>query len=423
MLAEILLTAQAVRLTKRYLAFRPAEAGLYPAPHPESEYLLYIHIPFCEELCPFCSFVRVKFEASAASDYFASLKKEIQACCDSGFRFSAVYIGGGTPTIWPEKLAEVVDLTRRLWPIRQLSVETNPNHLAGNALSVLGDIGTNRLSVGVQSFDDAILEDVRRRHKYGSADTIRDRVAAVIGKFDTVNIDMIFNLPGQDEAKLAGDIKSAAELAADQVTWYPLMLSETKKRQLGGTAEVDFARERRMYEMIVDGLAEAYRQESIWCFSKKAGLIDEYPVSHEEYIGTGPGALSYINGSLYVNAFSIPDYMNRVAQEGFSPAMVRTFTRAAQMRFDMALRLLGGKMDIGAMQARHGRFWRTVWPEMLFLLSTRAATVRNGHVVLTRKGRYYWLVIMRTLFSSLGEYRDKHLTREAPGRTAQTALF
>jgi coproporphyrinogen III oxidase-like Fe-S oxidoreductase len=423
MLTEILLARQASRLTQRYLTFEEAVTCSPPPPDCGARYLLYIHIPFCEELCPFCSFVRIRFEPSLARAYFKSLKKEIQACHDRGYRFDSVYVGGGTPTVMPAELADVVTFARRLWPIGQVSVETNPNHLVRDTLSVLRDMGTNRLSVGVQSFDDTILEDVRRRHKYGCAETIRRRLGAVIGMFDTVNVDMIFNFPGQTERMLAADVEAVAELAADQVTWYPLMLSETKKQQFnGGDGRIDFARERRLYEMLVDGLADAYRQESVWCFSKKAGLIDEYPVTHEEYLGVGPGALGYVDGTLCVNTFSITDYIRRVDEHGFSLASVRRFSPAEQMRFDLLLKLLSGRMDIRAMREKHGRrLWLHLWPEMLFLLATRAAVRQNGHIALTRKGRYYWLTVMRTLFSMLGQYRDSHADPDSPTPNAPNA--
>jgi len=408
MLIERLLTGQAARLTRRYLTFEEAAGSAPPPPAPGAQYLLYIHIPFCEELCPFCSFVRVRFEPALAATYFQSLRREIEACHDRGYTFESVYIGGGTPTILPDELASTMALVRRLWPIRQVSVETNPSHLVPDTMTVLKDIGTNRLSVGVQSFDNAILEDVRRRHKYGCADTIRQRLASALGLFDTLNVDMIFNLPSQNENKLAADIRSVLDLEADQVTWYPLMLSETKRQAGPRDAKPDFTTERRMYEMIVDGLAATYRQESIWCFSKQAGLIDEYPATHDEYIGVGPGALSYIHGTLCINAFSIPDYMTLVRKHGFSLASLRRFSRPERMRFDLLTRLMAGHMDIKAMRQKHAASpWLYLLPEMLFLLGTGSASLRHGRLALTRKGRYYWLTLMRTLLSMLGEYRDR----------------
>lgn len=407
MVIETLLTTRAARLTRRYLAFEQAGRHDQPVPDANTQYLLYIHIPFCEELCPFCSFTRVRFDADLAKTFFAALKTEIRVCHDRGFRFGDVYIGGGTPTIIPAELAEVVSLVRSFWPISQLSVETNPSHLVGDTLAVLRDIGTNRLSVGVQSFDNAILEDMRYRHKYGSSETIRQKLAAVIGAFDTVNVDMIFNFSGQTDKTLAADIRIVNELGVDQVTWYPLMLSETKKRLLvEGRGRFDYVRERRLYEMIVDGLAGAYRQESVWCYSKRAGLIDEYPVTHEQYLGVGPGALSYLGGNLCINAFLIPEYVHAVNDRGSSLASIRRFSPAEQLRFDLLLKLLGGTADIRAMREKHGRFWRVLWPEITFLLAARAATLRDGRLTLTRKGRYYWLTVMRTLLSMLGEYRD-----------------
>ena len=94
--------------------------------------------------------------------------------------------------------------------------------------------------------------------------------------------------------------------------------------------------------MIVDGLAGAYRQESVWCYSKRAGLIDEYPVTHEQYLGVGPGALSYLGGNLCINAFLIPEYVHAVNDRGSSLASIRRFSPAEQLRFDLLLKLLGG---------------------------------------------------------------------------------
>lgn len=118
MLTEILLRRHAAYLARRYLTPKASSAYSHPQPDTKARYLLHIHIPFCEELCPFCSFLRVNFEPSLAKAYFDALKKEIDAYHNLGYSFNSIYVGGGTPTIMPDKLADIVSHAKSLWPLR-----------------------------------------------------------------------------------------------------------------------------------------------------------------------------------------------------------------------------------------------------------------------------------------------------------------
>src|SRR5512141_2333813 len=172
---------------------------------------LYVHVPFCEVLCPFCSFHRVRYNPSKTRRYFDALRREIRLYHDLGFRFSDVYVGGGTPTVDTDELLETLDLVRNLAPVRAMSIETNPNHLEPAVLQRYRDAGVTRLSVGVQSFDDGLLAGMDRLEKYGSGAVIRERLAAAHGIFPTLNVDMIFNLPGQTLAMLETDLAMLRE--------------------------------------------------------------------------------------------------------------------------------------------------------------------------------------------------------------------
>jgi hypothetical protein len=144
---------------------------------------LYVHVPFCEVLCPFCSFHRVRYNESKTARYFKALRREIQLYHAAGFRFRDVYVGGGTPTVHPDELLETLGLIRSLSPVRTVSIETNPNHLEPDVLARYRDAGVTRFSVGVQSFDDGLLAGMDRLEKYGNGVQIRDRLAAVRGIF------------------------------------------------------------------------------------------------------------------------------------------------------------------------------------------------------------------------------------------------
>ena len=108
----------------------------------------------------------------------------------------------------PEEVGRLLDLLRNTFSIREISLETNPNHLTDNIVKILQQGGVNRLSVGVQSFDDNLLKQMERYHKYGSGAAIRDRLAQLMGAFDTLNVDMMFNFPTQTMSMLESDVQT-----------------------------------------------------------------------------------------------------------------------------------------------------------------------------------------------------------------------
>lgn len=416
MFTEIFLTHYARRITRRYLAFEKVSSCSPPQPEENGRYLLYVHIPFCEELCPYCSFIRVKFEPSLASAYFDALKREIENYYNLGYHFDSIYVGGGTPTIMPDKLAGIISFAKSIWPVTEISVETNPNHLVPEILQILRDIGTNRLSIGVQSFNDEVLESIQRIERFGSGEKIKEKLSSVVGMFDTVNIDMIFNFPNQTEQMLAEDIKIIKEAKVDQITWYPLLASISKKKEIAERCgKVNYKREKRLYRLIVEQLTDTYNQQSVWCFSNKKGLIDEYIVGHDEYVGVGTGAWGHINGTMYSNTFSVQQYI-RMLKENKSPVTGRrSFSYFEKMRYDFLLKLFGGTVSLSDIKKKYGnRFWFYFGKELLFLLIIRAITFQNSNIILTPKGRYYWLILMRTLFSVAGDYREIHVSLDTP---------
>ena len=398
----------ASRLTRNYLTFRKYSPASPPKPKKGNSYLLYIHIPFCEELCPYCSFVRVKFEQSLACRYFDALKKEIEIYHKLGYCFDSVYIGGGTPTIMPDKLAQTIEFVKSRWQIKRISVETNPNHLRPEILRTLKDAGVSRLSIGVQSFNNEILESVQRLEKYGSGEEIKEKLSLVAGMFDTVNVDMIFNFPNQTEEMLAADIKIIKEIEADQITWYPLMVSNGQKKELvERCGKINHRLEKRLYKLIINQLAGTYNQQSVWCFSRQKGAIDEYIIDHDEYVGTGTGSWGYIDGTMYSNTFSIPQYITRLEQNRHPVVAYRSFSIRERIRYCFMLKLLGGTVNISDIREKYGnQFWFYFCGELLLLFITRFLTFQDRNIILTPSGRYYSLVLIRNFFSIVGDYRN-----------------
>jgi coproporphyrinogen III oxidase-like Fe-S oxidoreductase len=391
------------RQVQRALKLAPASNGAPlqpPAAAPGASYLLYLHVPFCEQLCPYCSFHRVRLESDLAARYFGALRAEMRAYAARGYRFDAAYVGGGTPTVLPAELGSVLRLARELWPIGSLSVETHADHLTPEILGLLEDCGVDRLSVGVQSFEDELLASMRRRRPRCSGAEIRNLLAAARGRFPTLNVDMIFNQAGQSRAMLERDLAALREVAPEQVTFYPLM----GRRGSRGS----YRRERRYYDLIRAALAGAYRHATAWCFSRtgSAELIDEYIVSREEYAGLGSGSFGYLGGELYANTFSLETYIRRAGRGEPPVAAVQAFSPKQRLRYDFLMKLFGGRLDLRELELRHGpgadaRLRR----ELTFFRATGALRQRGSELSLTDTGNYVWVIMMREFFSGLNRLR------------------
>ncbi len=392
------------------LNIRPDRQIAYPPPQAGQRYMLYSHVPFCESLCPYCSFNRFVFNEAAARAYFAALREEMRLVARSGYSFESLYIGGGTPTVMLDELAQTIDLARALFPIREVSCETNPNHLDQRLVDVLGR-RVQRLSVGVQSFDDGMLKKINRYDRFGSGEETLERIRSVAGGFDSLNVDMIFNFPGQDEAMLRRDIELILASGANQTTFYPLMTSPTVRRSLSATVgQVEYSREADFYHLIVEQLSREYELSTAWTFSRKGGgLIDEYIVESDEYIGVGSGSFSYLNGALYVNTFSLDAYRQFI-NAGEAPITgKRRFTKADQMRYRFMMDLFGLKLDKAAWKARFGRSVEKSLPlEMAFFQASGAfASNTPEAITLTPHGRYMQVVMMREFFAGINHIRDQ----------------
>ena len=398
--------------SRRYARFDDdLGAARLPEPSGDRQYLMYLHIPFCEVLCPFCSFHRVEFRENKATQYFRALRREIELVGDAGFTFSELYVGGGTPTVMPEELIATISLVRELHPVTSISVETNPDDLENEKVLDLRNSGVNRLSVGVQSFDDQLLKEMQRYDKYGSSEQIRRRLKAAHGHFDTLNVDMIFNFPHQTEASLGTDLRILTdEIGADQVSFYPLMSADaTRKAMNKEIGIVSYTHERTYYEMIAAHmLAAGYTRSSAWCFSRGTSMVDEYIAEREEYLGLGSGAFSYLAGALYASTFSINHYLSLI-ESGMSGIVRRsTLSRRERMRYYLLMQLFGGTLDLDAAEERFDhRFYRDLRPELTALRMIRAARKSGPTLRLTERGHYLWVIMMREFFSGVNNFREQ----------------
>ncbi len=403
-----IITWTARREFARAMKFEEGATPRIQPPVAEKPRLLYLHVPFCEKLCPYCSFNRTVFDETLCREYFRALRGEIRIYKESGYDFRGVYVGGGTPTVLIDELEETLALARDSFDISEVSVETNPNHLTGENIAALRRAGVHRLSVGVQSFDNSLLKNMDRFDKYGSGEEIRDRLKGIRGVFDTLNADMIFNFPFQRPETLDRDLDMLLDIGTDQITYYPLMVSDATRQRVRRTlGQVDSRREERFYRQIVARLVPAYRFSSAWCFSKKGTIIDEYIVDYDEYAGLGSGSIGFLNGTCYANTFNIRQYIAQTGR-GEMPLMAsRNFSLRDRIRYDFLMKLFGMKLDTGAMRKKYdGKFYRYLWPDILAFRLAGGLRYEPPDFVLTPAGRYQWVILMREFFVSVNNFRD-----------------
>ncbi|OPY79486.1 MAG: Oxygen-independent coproporphyrinogen-III oxidase 1 [Syntrophorhabdus sp. PtaU1.Bin153] len=408
MMIEKFITYVARKKNVSYLQFSPSATLSVPQKVNDSPTLLYVHIPFCEELCPYCSFNRVVFREDLARSYFEALRKEILMYRDRGYDFQGLYVGGGTPTVLVDELVLTLQLIRQTYHVTEISVETNPNHLTDRNLRLLKDAGVNRLSVGVQTFDDNLLKIVERYHKYGSGQEISERLRSTQGIFDTLNVDMIFNFPTQTLEILEKDLATLVAIKADQVTYYPLMVSSSTQdvmsRKLG---VVDYNRGGTYYSKIVRMLSREYRPTTAWCFSRTAAPIDEYVVNYDEYAGLGSGSIGYLGGSAYSNTFDIRDYISRINRGVLPITAKRDFSLQERLRYDFLMKLFGLELDLAHLSAKHDTgAYGHLWPEITFFRLIGGLSKKGKVLRLTETGQYYWVLMMREFFIGVNNFRD-----------------
>ncbi len=372
--------------------------------------VLYIHIPFCEFLCPFCSFHRVLLNASKATMYFSALRRELRIIAAKGYQPGIVYIGGGTPTVLPDELALTLELVRSLFPVQQVSVETNPNHLREDVLSVLNSVGVDRLSVGIQTFDNNLLKDMGRHASYGSGEQLRERLKFAQGRFGTLNADMIFNLPRQSEQSLMRDLDILIhEVKVDQASMYPLMTSRRTEKAMRKTmGTYSLRNEKPFYDRIRHEMAQDYQLSSVWSFSRNAGLIDEYIIADTGFIGAGSGAFSYLGEVMYANTFAINRYARMIDKTGTAVTAHRVLGEYQQAQYDLVMTLFGLSLSKRDFRPKYGgRFFQLLWKEFLALRISGAIVDDGDRIRLTRQGQAYWVIVMREFFASVNNFRDQ----------------
>ncbi len=378
-------------------------------PEKVSKATLYVHIPFCKNLCPYCSFTRYEYDEKKANAYFKSLKDEISFYKRKGFHFSNAYFGGGTPTIDMNLLIEAIMHIKKCFGISEISVETTIKEVNEENLKRLKEAGVTRLSIGIQSFDKKMLKLIGRENHYSP--DILDKIKIANKTFDTLNIDMIFNFPGQTLKVFEKDLDTVKKLGVSQVTFYPLMPNNsTKTAIVKNFNRIDTKKEKEFYSLIQKKLEDdksAYQASTVWCYSKGKRPIDEYFIDHEDYIGVGAGAISFTGHTFRINSLSLEKYGQAIKKRKMPVIFCKPLSSKDHMQYYILTKLFGGAIDKREFERKFGR---DIGSAMMFEINGMKLlgwiSEDKDKIILTDKGRFCISSLEKEFFSGLNKLRE-----------------
>lgn len=375
---------------------------------------VYLHIPFCTNKCHYCDFNSFVLKGQPVMDYLQALDREMELtvrACPPSEPIRSIFVGGGTPTVLtPGQMDFFLQSVRRHFPVWaddiEFTMEANPGTTDADKLAVMKAGGVNRISFGVQSFDNGLLQRIGRIHSRD--DVYRSLETAAKTGFINLSIDLMFGLPGQTLALMKSSLEEALALDLKHYSIYSLKVEENtlfhtlyERNELPLPPEDE---ELQMYLAIMNRLDEAgYRQYEISNFARP-GFESRHNLTYwrnEHYYGLGAGAHGYVYGERHVNAKAVREYIQAVSSglpiiEKFAV----TETEAMEDFMIVGLRLLSG-IEHGRFERQFGRRLDDVFgPQLASPVGKGLLERTNTGYRLTRQG----LLLGNDVFASfLGE--------------------
>ncbi|UNV68116.1 radical SAM family heme chaperone HemW [Streptococcus oralis] len=315
----------------------------------------YVHIPFCTQICYYCDFSKVFIKNQPVDSYLEHLLEEFRSYDIQ--KLSTLYIGGGTPTALSapqlELLLDGLSKNLDLSVLEELTIEANPGDLDADKIAVLKQSPVNRVSLGVQTFDDKMLKKIGRSHLEKDIYENIDRLK--LADFDNISIDLIYALPGQTMEQVKENVAKAISLDIPHMSLYSLILENhtvfMNRMRRGKLPLPKEELEAEMFEYIIAELERAgFEHYEISNFSK-SGFESRHNLMYwdnAEYYGIGAGASGYVNGVRYKNHGPIRHYLNAV-EAGNARITEEHLSQREQMEEEM---FLGLRKKSGVSMAR-----------------------------------------------------------------------
>jgi coproporphyrinogen III oxidase-like Fe-S oxidoreductase len=360
----------------------------FPAFSFGNHYGIYVNIPFCHSRCTFCPFYKELYREDLKNRYVAALAEEIKAADISGTsRF--IYFGGGTPNVLSiDDLAQIVAALRQKVSLQDMGIELSPALLTPDYLRALSSLGFSKISIGIQSFSASVTQAVCRSGN--PFEHVSSLVSCARAEGLRVNLDLLFGLPSQSRDTILRDFELLKEIAPDQISLYPLIVS--RGQSIPFTPALSAGEQLALIEEAEVLFSQAgYTRKTIWVFARDEGSI--YDTSGSEidadYRGFGAGAYSVRRGVRLMN----PDVYSYIA--GIEDRQPRAFVAGGTGRKDEMRRFSKMLYSLGIVKDAASPF-------MIRLLQTlleACSYTRKGHV--TEKGRMLAHLVSKTVMEEL----------------------
>lgn len=354
---------------------------------------LYIHIPFCNRICTYCDFNKFLIKNQPVDAYLDALIKELEMISEK--EIYTVFIGGGTPTalssLQLERLLKFI--TERFNIISEFTVEANPDELTTDKIAIMKQYGVNRLSLGVQTFNNRLLKSLGRTHVESDIKRAVDD-ANRLG-IESVSIDLMYHLPTQTLEECQYDLEQAVQLNINHISSYSLILEpKTQFYNLykkGMLQMPDELLAQDMYEYTMKFLAEhGFHQYEISNYAKGdfESMHNKVYWENKEYYGAGAGSHGYIDGNRYYNVIPVPHYIKAMKNGSAVKEVIPVNIEASMEEFMfLGLRLNKG-INIDDFEKRYARSFNDVFGTVVqSLLKEGQIMIENNNVKLTDGGR------------------------------------
>ena len=360
----------------------------------KQEISLYIHIPFCVRKCLYCDFPSFSGMDGMFEDYVRRLCREMGEAAPSfqGIGVKSVFFGGGTPSILPPALmGRIMDKIMSAYDVNsdaEISMEANPGTLDAAKLREYKSMYFNRLSMGLQAWQDRLLERLGRIHRGGEFED--NFLQARDAGFKNINVDLMFSLPGQTLDDWQETLEKVIRLDPEHISAYSLIIEEGTPffdmYEKGQITETDENTDRRMYYLAKEMLSDkGFRQYEISNFAKD-GFECRHNITYwrtEEYQGFGLGAHSYVDGTRFHNSADMKEYMaggGRLDMEKLTPEEMQEEFMFMGLRMNEGISkeefLKRFKTDITSVYGQ----------EIVELISEGLLTENKGRISLTDRG-------------------------------------
>lgn len=366
---------------------------------------IYLHIPFCDQICPYCPYNKEIYSADAARRYTTAVKREIDFYKDIvGNRpITSFYIGGGTPTTMLHNgIENILEHIFDRFNIQcEIHMESHPNHLTSENLNTIKSLGVKHLSIGVEALQDRHLSTLKRPY---TADEVETTVRQVVNKdFKCVNVDFIFALPNQTCAEIEQAGHTLVGMGVDQVAAYPLFrFPYTKMGSEAKESVYNFAtilKRKKMLRILEDTFYRAdFERSSVWAFTKK-GIPKYCSVTVPLYIGIGASGGSYLNDIFYLNTFNVAEYIEALENDRMATALSIDLSEKMQMAGWLYWRIYETRFKKDHFEHRFGKDLDRVYGKYLKPLARLGFLKDDGdQIVLSDKGTY-WLHAFEDFFA------------------------